>query len=342
MEKKLGILCYWGVSNFGAWAQAYALNRIVREMVGDRFQVEHIQYLYPQHYAACYRNGSDVKRINSFHYSYEVIPHSRRYTAEELEQQQYDVIITGSDAIWEFSVPAFGADQHMFGLGLKTEKLIAYAASFGIVTPDYPFESWVADGLSRYDYLSVRDTNSADVVETLIGFRPQVVLDPALLWDFRSDPIVAEPKLEQYILVYGSHWTEQFIEEAQKFAKEKGCKLISAGYINRWCDTSFRLIEMRGWEWIGMFQNAEYVLTSMFHGLMVGLSFGKQVKFCRVPYVKNRSQSLLEELELEQYLTEEIVEADVFSKELDFGKISIKLGQMREKSLAYLRRSLVN
>lgn len=333
MKKNLGILTFWGVPNYGAWTQAYALNNVTRNLLGDEYDVRHINYLHPTHFASYY--AKDEKLWNNFSYSWDVIAHTERLSAEELERCEFDTIITGSDAIWEFDIEAFGGDTHLIGNNLNTKNLIAYASSFGTMTAEVSFDGWVYEGLKKYNSISVRDENSAAIVKKLIRTEPQIVLDPALLWDFKNDTNIVEPFIDSYILVYGRNWTEEFIQSAQGLAKEKKCKLVSVGYINKWCDRSYRMTELRCFEWIGMFKNAVCVITSMFHGLMLGLAFEKQVKFLAVPYVQKRAQTLLQRLDIDVGNVEK-----VFTSDIDYVRVNKKLGQMRKNSLDYLNEAL--
>lgn len=341
--RKIGVLCYWGVPNYGAWAQAYALNNVVREISGEE-NVLHISYLEPGHFKSYYKG--DERLYNSFNYSYQLIPHTKHFDAVELEKEKFDVIITGSDAIWEFSTPQVGDDVHLIGNGLYTDKLISYAASFGDRKEDADLEVWlreirsklwIEEGLKKYDYISVRDANSYEIVKRLTGIESTLVLDPVLLWDFKGDKQVLEPAYDSYIAVYGAQWESGFIIEAKRFASEKKCKLVSIGFINDWCDISLRMIELRGLEWIGMIKHADYVLTSTFHGLMFSLLFEKQFKFNRVPYVMQRSETLIKEIKggMEVYLGQSDIK-QIFEKELDYNIIRENIEKLKKYSIEFL------
>lgn len=336
--KTIGILTFWGVPNYGAWTQAYALNHVVRDLLSEEYDVRHIRYLHPSHHAGYYQR--DIRLENNFSYSYNYIPHTVKMSQKELETTKFDMVITGSDAIWEFSIDMFGNDSHLIGNKLSAEKLIAYAPSFGTMKPDNTFEDWVKEGLKKYNALSVRDENSANIVERLIGVKPQIVLDPALLWDFKKDSNIIEPNIESYALVYGAQWTKEFIAEAKRFAVEKKCKLVSAGYINDWCDLSFRMTELRAFEWLGMFKNASYIITSTFHGLMLGLSFQKQIKFGMVPYVKDRAETLLQKIGMGVVCSDEMDVDELLAIKWDYVSINKRLEKLRKASVAYLKCAL--
>ena len=334
MNKRIGILTYWGVPNYGAWIQAYALNNVVRTIVApEDTSVLHIDYLNQNHFDSYYK--TDMRLLNAFSYNWSLIPHTRNMNSEELESCHFDTVITGSDSIWEFSVPQMGEDEHLIGNSINCDKLISYAASFG-VTGKSELKTWAKTGISRYDSISVRDIHSKNIVDEILGNNSsQLVIDPALLHDFRSDQNVLEPKFKDYIAVYGVTFDEETINNTIALAKRENLKILSLGNVNDWCDMSFRMIELRTLEWLGLIKNARYVVSSTFHGLMMGLSFEKQVKFYQTEYVKNRSQYLLETLSIQDEVYD-------FSTRLDFSKVTPRLLDLRESSLAYLKKELLD
>ena len=58
----------------------------------------------------------------------------------------------------------------------------------------------------KYNNISVRDENSANIVKTLIDCdQIDIVLDPALVWNFEDDSNVIIPTYEDYIAVYTNY-----------------------------------------------------------------------------------------------------------------------------------------
>lgn len=339
MSKKIGILTFWGVPNFGAWAQAYALNNVTNQLFHSRgYEVEHIAYLSPIHYGLMYNNNERLR--NSFHYNWDIIPHSSTMTGEDLEETHYDTIITGSDSIWEFSMESTGDDSHLIGNNLNTNKLISYAASAGIsVEEKKPF---MIEGLRRYDSISVRDEATQDMVGRLVDRDAVIVPDPSLLYDFASDDTIPVPVYEHYILVYGIIWDDEYVSGLIKFAKENNYKLISAGYLNDWCDMNFRMIELRAKEWVGLIKGADYVAASMFHGFMLGLKFRKRLFFFSHEYVKNRSDTLIKVLNIPVFSRkiEDCNSEKWFYSEWDQAGIDVRLGEYIKKGYCFLENSI--
>ena len=357
--KKIGILTFWGVPNYGAFAQAYALNMILKKFYKDD-EVKHIAYLHPRHHDLYFKKRKPIlqshRQLLSPWYYYEMLKYlinpSIRYPAFSkdwnlidddaisdsiaLENTYYDVIVTGSDAIWEYSVPDFGDDYHLVGNNLKCNKLVSYAASFGDMNLVDNFKNFVADGLKKYDLISVRDKNSKDIVK-VIAHRDdvQIVLDPTLVWDFKNDLDIPESHYENYILVYGNDFSDTLIRDVKNYAKRNGFIIIGAGIAPEWCD--IRLIDIEPLEWIGLFKGAEFTVTCTFHGLMFSINFEKKVVFNQVVYVKNRSTTLLQNLGLYELYKDGTDFASVLNYPWDYKKINERLDSMREESLEFIR-----
>ena len=330
--KKIRILTYWGVPNYGAWTQAYALNRIIDTLIDREDDVKHIDYLEQSHWDMYYR--VDERLYNSFMYSWNIIAHTKKYTAQDIEKETFDILITGADSIWTLLNIPINADYHLIGNKVKARNLSAYASSIGGDTVDeLAGLPEVREGISKYSHIAVRDRNTAELVKKINGKNVPIVLDPALLWDFRNDVNVRMPKYENYICVYGIQWDKRFIERTVEFARKKNMRLISVGFVNDWCDISLKMIELRGIEWIGMFSEAAYVITSTFHGLMLALNYRKQFKFCQVGFVKNRSQTLVEALNIPDFSAN-------YEQNIDYEIVMPELNRLRRDSIVALKEIL--
>src|SRR5919112_638062 len=60
------------------------------------------------------------------------LPLSPRFSLHEPEAaSDYDAIVVGSDEVWNFRHPWYGSKPIFFGDGLKADRFVSYAASFG-------------------------------------------------------------------------------------------------------------------------------------------------------------------------------------------------------------------
>lgn len=370
-EHKVDILTFWGVPNYGAFAQAYALCKVIKQL-HPNYKVEHIAYLDKAHYDAYYSRKKPVLRIDSslfklitykniyryiinlWHYYFDrtnkyeffkgiwnVIDHCEIESKRELESANWDYIVTGSDCIWQFSTDMFGCDSHLIGKELNYNKIIAYACSFGNQHGELP--EFVFEQLNKYDAISVRDKFSKDITDKLLidDKNVPVVLDPTLLYDFANDNNIIYHKRTGYILVYGSGFKKDTINEIKSYAKKEKLKLIGAGVgkAPRWCDEVF--IEIDPFEWIGMFKNAEFIVTDTFHGMMFSLIYKKKFYFFQEPYVKNRSDTILKITGLDKlFLSNDFSINDMIGFNWDYAYIDKCLEKYKKRSICFLKEAL--
>ena len=338
---RTGILTYWGVANFGAFTQAYALNKSLTQMCNDKnTDIRHIAYLAPQHKEA-YKK---LYPYENFDRAWDTIPHISFPDAEALERYHFDSIITGSDSIWDYTHPEFsGDDRHLIGYDLNADKIYSYAASFGAMTENSRFPCFVAKGLRKYSNISVRDENSRMLVHDFLGYDPAVVVDPSLLWNFKGDPAIPDVTDKygggQYILVYGEKFPMEMIASVIRYAEKANLKIIGAGLAPRWCDQRLFGSLLDPYEWLGLFRNASLVVTCTFHGLMMSLNFEKKILFYQTEFVKNRSQWLIEKLELEDVLLSNSLEKTI-KYTWDYKAINNRKKLLVDKSLEYLESIL--
>ena len=230
---RIGILTHHYVKNFGAFMQAYALMSVIKSKYPEA-EVEIIDYVVPKHlinatvhyYGYKPKRGDSIKgliqkiKLLSTHRKYEKkLPRSSKIVdTENINEMVYDLIIVGSDEVWNYKDIAY--DSVKFGVGLNS-KVISYAASVGgsVGTLDIPMD--VQNGIRTFKNISVRDEETAKFVEFITGKKPQLVMDPVFLKDFKikcSDKIKAVTKEKPYILIYDCKLTPNQIEQLRKYA----------------------------------------------------------------------------------------------------------------------------
>lgn len=350
---KIGILTFWSVPNYGAFAQAYALNKVITSLF-PKHDIKHIGYLHPVHYnlyngsektvpcindffslkeyilffkSLLKKNSPNESFIQAWNYS---IPHKKIRNKKQLETLHWDLIILGSDAIWEYSIKDFGDDIHLIGNNLNCNRIISYAASFGNMSRDNFFPKFVKTGLEKIDAITVRDEESAKIVNTLVNKKADIVLDPTLLWDFSTDENIPETTYENYILVYGYDFNDSIKTEVLEYARSHKLQIIGAGLYPDWCDIN--LSGILPLEWMGLFKKTKFVVTSTFHGLMFSIINSKKVYFYQVEYVKNRSQTLLELTGINKILKNKNL-YEILNSDWNYEKIMQKLEIQKQFSI---------
>lgn len=340
--KKLGILTFWGVPNAGAFGQAYALQKTLSSLLLE-WQVYQIKHLCDAHRRFYLMDSPNVekwqKELNAVYAGeFDKIPHIG------LNEVRLDVVVLGSDIIWDFAIKEFGEDKYLFGNNLDADKVIAYAPSFGTCKSEWRrIPEYVTSGLTSLDAVSVRDENSAALAEYIIGQKPVIVLDPVWLWDWEKDETVKTPEMGNYILVYGDSFSEAYIAHLIIYAKNKKLQLVSYPNNNRifpWCDINLNPSEVTPMELFGYFKGARLIATNSFHGLVFGLVFEKKIAYARSAFIDAKVKKLLVELGIDEYFD---VDGDVegmYSQKWDYAYINKVIESKRNRSIEYLLNSI--
>jgi hypothetical protein len=184
----------------------------------------------------------------------------------------YDLIVVGSDEVWNFAHPWLGGVPMFFGEALKPRRLASYAASFGNYDASRGLSSEWAERLKRFSHISVRDDNSNALIETSLGSKPAMVLDPCL--QFLPEPQASSSRLipsSPYVLVYGHAFLPELVNEVREWSRSRNLRIVSVGYRNTWTDES--LLTANPDDFVHLFKGATAVVTSYFHGCVFSLRF---------------------------------------------------------------------
>lgn len=366
--KKIRILTFWNVPNYGSFMQAYALQRIIESRYAG-CDVKQLPHLHKKHYDTYYSDAigqyahryvnprfykallSHKKRVEEvaitrkFLDYYEVIPHEPYETELTARDEPYDLLILGSDIIWDYTIGFFGDDPYLFGLGIDAKKKISYAPSFGTVSGGSSAPEYVKTGLNQLAAVSVRDEKSRKLVREISGKDAVVVLDPTLMWDFDSDDHIVKPGIEHYIIVYGSFFTAELVRGARKYAAEHGLKLICLSSLSDrydWCDQTIDQDQLNPFEWVGYFKYADAVMTCTYHGLMFSLIFKKRIIFRMTDFIMEKASSLADSLGLREVLVEYRDFNSKINWNWDYQEIDARLEAVKADSLRFLDEAIAN
>jgi hypothetical protein len=94
--------------------------------------------------------------------------------------KEYDLVLVGSDEVWNLKHPWYGGSALFYGEGLRPRRLASYAASFGNCVSSGGIDAYWADRLRAFECLSVRDLNTRQIIQDSVGIEPALALDPCL------------------------------------------------------------------------------------------------------------------------------------------------------------------
>ena len=196
----------------------------------------------------------------------------------------YDIYVTGSDQVWN---PRFVANDPVFFLdfaGVGKPRL-SYAASMSSRRIDKEFEDSYKVYLEKYDVISVREKSTAEIVSKMTGRETDVVSDPSLLLDkdewlgiCPKESLLKENFLLLYIQSYSYDPYPNIVTFTKKMAEHLGLKVvILLGLRKGYSIDGAVTFETAGpFEFLQLFRDAQFVVTTSFHGTVFALNFGKK------------------------------------------------------------------
>jgi Polysaccharide pyruvyl transferase len=347
-SRKVGVLTFHRSLNFGSYWQARCLVDGLRARGHDAELLDHDCKCVRRAELRCALQPELPKRTPRRHlkrYSAKVrkfseaaasLPLSRPFSLHKPEDaRRYDTIVVGSDEVWNFRHPWYGGKPIFFGEGLKTERLVSYAASFGNHSAwDGIHPDW-ARRLARFSGLSVRDENSRHLVSGGIAREPALVLDPCLQF---ADLFRAEPSANgHYAVVYGHSFPQWLVGLVRPWAERRGMRLVSLGYSNGWADD--QLVGCGPIEFASVMAGARAVVTNFFHGCIFSLLHGKPWVSCASDYRAIKIPDLLTTLGASHRLIDSETHAQTADELLQTpleSAVAARVADLRAQSDAYL------
>ena len=360
--KKIGIITFHKAHNYGAMLQVYALSQVLSKSEN----VEVINYYNKRIYNGYkiirplnkrYILGSTKRLIKDiFNYN----NRKKRYTSfnnfinnkcvlskqyksiDELNDVDYDVLITGSDQVWNTKIVGELSDAYTLNFGKKDIKRISYAASVGDASLIKEQKDLFKSKLEILDKISVREEDVKIELEKIIDKPIDVVLDPTLLrtkeeWDNELKDIKKEN--EKYILAYVVEADDEYVKIVNDLSKKTGLKVLHFGEKNPGYINVYKSAFTEGpLEFVNYIKNAEYVVATSFHATVFSIIFNK--KFFIIPHRKTgiRVTNLLEILNIKERCfqsLEDFKNID-YDFESDWSSVNKVLKKKREESVEWL------
>lgn len=362
--KKIGIITFHAAHNYGSVLQAYALQKILTKMglmceiIDFRTERQKDQYrpltkrkgckyfLKNCYFLLNYRNRKDKYNKFETFIADRLCKSKREYSSlNELysEEDQYDYYISGSDQIW--NTAPNDANMAYFLPFVKSGKKIAYAPSFGQIG-DIKNKNEIANYLSKYDYISVREEYGQNLINKLIGRCADIVLDPTLLMD-KDDwerLVDSKPLIDgDYIFFYTLFASSDIIKTVKKISKDLKLPVVISNISNQYeiFNSFIKKTNCGPEDFLNLIKNAKLVCATSFHGTVFSVLLHK-------PFIAlngmndNRISTLLRMMRLTDMgisiPCNNINYNNIFN--VDYNMVDDILYQERMKSLNYLKKAL--
>lgn len=370
MMKKIGIITKHKIFNYGSFFQAYATQKIIENF---GYEVSIIDYIYPNkdhNHSVSIKNrilnygNSIFKKIlpgrpfDVWKFRHESCQNkyyklTNTYVNQNsimMNPPDFDVYVSGSDQIWR---PDFTKGDSVFFCDFAplNKKRISFASSFGVTEIPEEFKESYKKMLSKFDFLSVRESDGVEIIRDLINCDAKLVLDPTLILDKHFyDEMLVSPKIDKpYILCYGTSnnkYMERLAKYIQKHTKYEIIRINGKSY-DYFSRKIKYVLDAGPLEWLGLFSNASFILAQSFHATAFSIIFEKPF-LSIIRGESNHDSRQLNLLKLLEITDKAIVSGETFP---DLGNIDFNgnyehvnelLQKERMNSIEYLKRALKN
>ena len=344
---RIGILTFLHNGNYGSSLQAYALQRVIRQMGYDCEQIDY-QPDNREKVMNMIRCGNSPKllldgirkrkvqaeqpgarkkqeRILDF-YSRRMTLSSPCRNRKELASlsETYDLLVCGSDQIWN---PIWMNSAYFLDFAEPEKIRVAYAPSLGISNvPGRRKRIRIRRMTALFDAISVREEEGARLMVTMTGSRPPVMPDPVcLLTKTEWEEIISPVKMDKpCLLCYFIGENPDYWSRTKETAEQTGLEPLVIPVTDESYRQGMKILDGAGpEEFLAAVAGARMVITDSFHGLAFSSVFGRPVELLR-RYREDDRES--KNSRVDHFLRE---------------KKAKGLERMREEGLAWLEHNLV-
>lgn len=379
--KKVGIITISRADNYGAELQAYAMQAILNQLGYNAEIIDYLYYKNKRHKATKMskplfhmplithakellfpyvqilkqlKQDRKIAQLRAYNFEYfhrkntKYSPEYRTYDSLFQSKLDYDVYIVGSDQVWNPNSYT-SLDPYFLRFAPKGKRKISYASSIGISalpkhTHDYFRKAW-----NSLDTISVREDQAKVLVKYVSGRDATVVLDPTLLldsnhWGKLAEPINGIPT--NFVLIYDLIYTPYGIDLAKRIAKKMNIPVVRITKGAFAPDKELEIINVMDAgpaEFIWLFKNAQFVITTSFHGAAYSINMNKQFyTIIRPTSNKNSRQlSLLQLVGLPNRILNEGTQIDEDNLDIiDYTHINENIKNERNNSIMYLKHAI--
>lgn len=344
-SKRVGLLTFHRCVNYGSYWQARRLVEGLRSRGCDAELLDHRSRRVDRAEWRCALSphlpaptpAADrrlyARKARSFFDAFDRLPLSDPFALEDpAGMDRYDLVVVGSDEVWNVRHPWFGGEPLFFGENLKADRLAAYAASAGN-HDGLSLHDRLADALKGFAHISVRDENARRLTRAVIGADPPRVLDPCL----QFAPPKAAPARGSDVVVYGHGFPVWLQQRVTAWAHARDLRLLSFGYRNAWADAQSLTAGPEAFA--EAMAGAAAVVTNFFHGCVFALTNHKPLVCVGTDYRSDKISDLLGLVDARDRLVDETTSPAHIEHLLETAPgrgVEDRLSELRDRSDRYL------
>ncbi len=370
---KIGLITYHSAYNYGSALQAFATQEVISALSHEKVEIIDYRTTEQARVYSLYRRKHGlsifIKDCCLFPVHFKRVKRNERFEAffekrmnltdrvSSPEQAQtlineYKVMISGSDQIWnkhslELADVSWDEMNPYLLVGYDGVK-ISYASSVGNMTDEDILH--IKEYIEQFDYVSCRESSSANKIKSLTMCSPSEVLDPTFLINQEKwiELLSLQKNNEKYILFYGLGgigYLHSTLKVLKPYANDKGCKLkvvMPYAYLPfQGANVEF-CADAGPKEFLELILNAQEVVTNSYHGTILSINFEKDFySICTEGGSEFRKTEILKKLGLENRTISSVSQINECSDSIDYTSVRKALSDLRENSIKYLDNCLL-
>lgn len=383
MKRKIGLCIAHTGTNYGQLLQAFATQEVIQNC---GFETEIIQYISgkkksirPSYAAAVVAGKKIISAISQKirKSDFEILDDLHQLNIKEricvsnsfrnnrfvnivrcngidelrFKSKDYFAVLVGSDQVWLPDVAV--SNFYTLRFAAPGVRRISYATSLGVSSYPSYVKKTAGDFWTKIDFLSVREQQGKNIIQSIVDIPVEVVVDPTyLLTKERWEELIPSEKIVEdgYILCYYLSDSEPIKQYARKFANIKGLRLVSI--LSNECnsdDSQFAdevLVGKSPEDFVNLIRNAEFILTDSFHGLAFSVINQKQflIFYRKRVDVKESRNSRIDNIVclwgIEDRLIRDPQKMEFPTNDIDYNAVSERVEILKSKSMEFLNRAL--
>lgn len=310
---KIGILTLPLSNNYGSIVQAFALQKVLKQLghnvltVDFSYQPTWILYLkiLITNLIDKYIHRKNIKSIlpvlQNKNAKALIEKHTARFILENIEtteklsstkqinklkKYKFDAYVVGSDQVWR---PKYSPGISTFFLDFtgsdEKTKRIAYAPSFGV--SDWEITPSLTDKckqlVQRFDAVSVREDSGVKLCKDYLGVDAMHLLDPTFLVDKEEYLTLINnarpPENKNILTLYILDQTPEKLEIIKKIQQHLTLEINSVMPQRKFSTFDDKNLDQYVFppvtKWLSGFRDAQFVATDSFHGTVFSIIFNK-------------------------------------------------------------------
>lgn len=352
---KVGILNVQWLNNLGSVLLAYAVQKKLDEIGIENEIINFMPHNYDKHgeiiSAHPEEKVSSAKKIENYtKFRKEHLRLTKDYIGiSNVDELDYDAYILASDTVWT-PLRVHDIESYMFYFEFckdKPVKKISWAASIGSESKEDldMMAPILTERLKNLDYISVRERETADYVQSLTDKKVVHAIDPVLMFEKEDyDEILSPPnnELGDYIFTYLFDNVEGAYNTINKLSAHTKLPVIAnVKDLSRIDNLLLNNEDYGPPDLIETIYNADYIITDSFHVMAYSILAKKPF----IAYSRKNSgirlRNLLEDLNLSSKFLHDNQEGfEEILKEIDYEKVYEIINKWRNSTMKFINDAL--